>query len=111
MRIAYMLVALAFVFLLADCSRLPALEYGGTTQPGMFGPRVFGQSIGPRPSVFGDRIVRGSAGQFIGIGRPGMEMFGTQWMHTLSPAPATNYAPGVYLLGPLPQVTTPLPQR
>ena len=120
MRFAYTCAALLAVFLLADCSRALALEYGGTTQPGLFGPRVFGQALGPKPSAFEGRIVRGPAGQFLGIGRPGNEMFDTQWMHTLTPvppwnytpgAPPWNYVPGTYLPGTAPAMLTPFPRR
>jgi hypothetical protein len=43
--------------------------YSGTVVRGMFGPRVLGEPLRPKPSQFGGGIVRGPSGELYGVGR------------------------------------------
>ena len=96
-----LLIATALLVIVSVPSSLFALQYGGSPQPGMFGPgRVFGQGLTPQPNYFNSRIQRGPSGQFLGIGQPGNEMFNTQWGHSTPPP-----APLIYL----PPTATPFP--
>ncbi len=47
----------------------------GTVVRGMFGPRVIGEPLRPRPSQSSSGIIRGPSGEFYGIGRPEGSLF------------------------------------
>ena len=94
---AKLLIATVLLVILSIPTSLLALQYGGTPQPGLFGPgRTFGQGLTPQPNYFNSRIQRGPSGEFRGIGQAGSEMFDTQWGHyTRPPAPLIYLPPSV----------------
>jgi hypothetical protein len=53
---------------------------------GLFGPRTFGQNVGPRPRQFTSGLQHTPDGGFLGIGRPqGQNMFSTPYRPTQYP--------------------------